>query len=196
MRIQKQVFVWLLPAYLLVLFLISYTAYASFFPSETGDANNANIKENQNTKKDTPELISGNPILLTLPRLEIEVGVIDGNYEKTVKKWNVSETFAHFATITALPNNQSGNTLIYGHNSLRIFGKTQDLLPGDRLFLKTNNDYIFIYEFESAEEVSPQSTQIFIYQGAPRLTLLTCSGLFNEKRRVMTFAFRTVIKNK
>lgn len=195
MKIKKIAFIKLILVYFLVLFLVSYTAYSgSVKPRMIRDAPDyplkaKEIKESQTVK---PEVISGKPVLVAIPRLGVKAAIVDGNYASDTQKWNVSPSHAHFATVTSLPNNQAGNTLIYGHNSADLFSKTNQLVEEDKLYIWTENDWLFGYEFVSGEEVRPENTQVFNYEGEPRVTLITCTGFLNEKRRMMTFNFQSV----
>lgn len=136
----------------------------------------------------------GNPIKLKIQDLGIDVDVVEGDYLPQTKTWNVSSSYANFASISNLDNTKEGNTVIYGHNSSKIFGKTKDLKVGMQVLVFTGNGYEFIYSFEGSSLVSPSDTSVFSYKGKPILTLITCWGTFNEKRSLMKFNLEKVIK--
>lgn len=135
--------------------------------------------------------IKGIPYRITIPHLQIDLSVKNGDYFE--ESWTTSKDEALFATKSSLPNNIEGNTIIYGHNTNNVFRSTDRLINGDRVLLYTDNG-IFEYEFTKWELVKPTDTSVFNYKGAPKLTLITCSGLTNSNRRLMYFKFNGVTK--
>ena len=95
--------------------------------------------------------------------------------------------------MTAPSNNQSGNTFIYGHNRPAVFAKLSKLQIGETVKVYTDNNHTFTYKFRSAYETSPNDASLFEYDGAPILTLQTCSGLWDQNRYLMTFDLVGVI---
>lgn len=133
------------------------------------------------------KLISGNPVRIELPSVKINVTVINGYYFPDKKSWTLTKTNAQYATITPLPNNQGGNTFIYGHNRWEVFYKLLKLKVGDQAIIYTDNGHKFVYQFRTANETSPNDTSLFNYQGPPILTLQTCTGIWYQNRDLMTF---------
>lgn len=180
----------LIPAYFFIGGLLALTMYQKidFINQKRGMQRLLSVWLNQqNSVEKTVEVIEGKPVKIYIPEIGVATNIIDGNYEETTNTWNVSNTDAQFATISRLPNNQDGNTLIYGHNSQNIFGPTKKLKTGYMAYVLTENGRLFEYKYVSSEEVSPDNTDIFNYTGSPRLTIATCTGLFNEKRNLMYF---------
>lgn len=136
-----------------------------------------------------PTAISGRPVRLQIERLQIDVPVLDGQYDAGEGSWNVSNTAAHYALITDLPNTAAGNTLMYGHYRKEVFSRLRKLQPGDIAVVTTDNGLQFLYRYETVTTVEPTDTSIFSYRGSPRLTLQTCSGLFMQHRQLFGFAF-------
>lgn len=135
----------------------------------------------------------GEPQSMSIPQLDINLSIIPGNFDQNTKTWNVSRDKAHFATVTKHPNTVEGNTLLYGHNSDAVLGKTRDLKLGDTLIIKTDKGMSFLYEYSEDKVVDPSDVSIFSYQGPPRVTIQTCTGLFDSMRRFMTFKFKQII---
>ena len=133
----------------------------------------------------------GTPTRIKIPRLNVDLPVIHGTYSQ--QAWDLSPKEALFAEGTALPNKESGNTLIYGHNTSDVFSKTAQLKTGDTVFVFTNSQHIFVYEYVSDEIVKPTDTSIFSYKGDPQLTLLTCNGFLDSHRRLMFFKLVSAI---
>lgn len=136
-----------------------------------------------------PEQIKSAPINISIERLGVTVPVTPGEYDAAQKTWTLSWGSASFANMTALPNAVSGKTIIYGHNTKKIFGRTKNITPGDIAIVTTEDSSRYTYTFVQEDEVTPDVTSIFrnVYEGQPQLVLLTCSGFLNEKRRILRF---------
>lgn len=180
---MKSIYIWTAPLYLLVGGLL-------LFPYAQKAFVNRNLPAIANIEG-SPILIQGIPYRITIPRLQIDLLVENGDYFE--KSWTSSKENALFATKSILPNNLKGNTIIYGHDTNNIFRSTDRLIKGDRALLYTDNG-IFEYDFTEWELVKPTDTSVFNYKGTSRLTLITCSGLTNDKRRLMYFKFYGVTK--
>lgn len=137
----------------------------------------------------TPTTVSGKPKQLTIPDLKIDVPVIDGTYNQKTGSWSLSLSSAHYALITALPNNDSGNTLIYGHYRPEVFARLHNIKPSQKAYIFTENGYVFTYEFTSAVTVSPTDTSLFAYQGPAKLTIQTCTGRWMQNRQLFSFSY-------
>lgn len=137
----------------------------------------------------TSTLAIGHPIRLIIPSVGIDLAIIDGSYDAKTGNWTLSSDKAQFALPTVEPNNESGNTLIYGHYKKGVLLTLPKVLPGDEAFVITDNGLRFVYTFTNAETVSPTDTSIFLYQGASRLTVQTCTGRFLQNRSLHYFTY-------
>ena len=140
---------------------------------------------------ESEEIIIGTPTRISVPRLGLDLPISDGHYEPTDGSWTLSDTSAHFALPSTLPNDKEGNTLIYGHNIPEVFSVLHNLQENDLVYLKTDAG-TFVYRFVSAEDYSPDQTDIFSYRGEPQLTLQTCTGVWNQLRRMFVFELEQV----
>jgi len=136
-----------------------------------------------------PTLITGKPAQLSIPSLDINLAVADGAYNDKTHQWSLSSDKAHYALPTVQPNNESGNTLIYGHYRLGVFATLRLIQPGATVTVDTDNGYRFTYTFRSSQKVSPNDTSIFAYQGKPQLTIQTCTGVYMQDRNLFYFDF-------
>ncbi len=143
-----------------------------------------------------PIVIQGKPVRLTIPSIELDIAVVDGVYNAQQKTWTLSNTSAHYALMTPQPNNNSGNTFIYGHNRKEVFAKLAKVKAGDEAFLYTDNGNVFRYVFRFSVETDPYDDSLFSYNGAPIVTLQTCSGLWYQNRQLFTFDFVSVTNEK
>jgi LPXTG-site transpeptidase (sortase) family protein len=135
-----------------------------------------------------PETISGIPIKLDIPKLNLKLSIVAGEYNPKTGAWSLSKDKAHFALLSSPVNNQEGNTLIYGHYRPEVFAKLKNIKKDDEVFITTDNGYRFVYKFQEAKTVKPNDTSIFAYQGKPQLTLQTCTGIFMENRQLFFFS--------
>lgn len=133
--------------------------------------------------------ITGHPKEITIPSLNMDLQVINGAYDKESGEWTLTLDKAQFATVTTPPNNEKGNTLIYGHYRPEVFAYLHLIKPGSQAIITTTNGYQFTYTYTDTEAVNPADTSIFLYKGKPRLTIQTCSGTFMQHRQMYYFQF-------
>lgn len=138
------------------------------------------------------QVVSGKPVRIQIPSLEIDLQVADGHYDPKTTSWTLSKDKAHYAVVTPLANNTEGNTFIYGHNRKAVFSRLSRIKPGATAIVTTNNGHQFTYTFRSAFETNPKDDSLFKYQGPPILTVQTCSGLWYQNRQLFTFDFVSV----
>jgi len=137
-----------------------------------------------------PDVISGIPIEIKIAsQIPLDLQVVPGYYDASTGQWNLSLTQAQYATPTVEPNNYEGNTLIYGHYRPAVFAYLHLIRPGNTATVITSNGYAFTYTYESTQAFDPTDTSIFSYQGAPRLTIQTCSGTFMQHRQMYYFKY-------
>lgn len=142
-------------------------------------------------QKDT--LISGKPIRIHIPRIGINLSIIEGDYDPRANAWTLTEDKAQFARMTDMANNESGNTFIYGHNTAAVFAPLASLKAGDKAIITTSNGRNFTYVFNGQKLVNPDTTSILATSQKPIMTLMTCEGIFSEARRVAIFDFKDVL---
>jgi sortase (surface protein transpeptidase) len=138
---------------------------------------------------ETPQtpVVSGEPIGIDIPSLKINLVVVPGYYNAKTGAWNLSDTEAQFATPSILPNNVTGNTIIYGHYRLQVFALLHLIKPGATATVTTSNGYSFTYTYTGTYAVSPTNTSVYDYKGAPILTVQTCSGAYFQNRQMYQF---------
>jgi len=137
--------------------------------------------------------VQGRPVRIVVPKANVDVKVIDGYYFPEKKDWTLTEDNAQFAVMTALANNKEGNTFIYGHNHDQVFKRLTELKLGDQATVYTDNGRKFTYTLRTIHDTVPSDNSLFKYEGAPILTLQTCSGSFSQNRQLFTFDFKEVI---
>lgn len=140
------------------------------------------------------KVITGLPLRIVVPSQKLDLVIDKGVYDASTNSWTLSDYNAQFATITARANNYKGNTFIYGHNSTQVFDHLRFLNPGDNVLIYTDNNHIFEYRLKDSVNVSPDDTSVFTYHGPPILTLQTCSGNWNEWRRMYKFNLEKILQ--
>ena len=137
--------------------------------------------------------VKGHPNRITIKSLKINLPVIDGYYSKG--NWTLTPTNAQFATPSKLPNNTSGTTYLYGHDTVQIFHRLHDVKDGAIAILATDNGYRFIYKFHDSVITSPLAvSEVTAASKKPRLSLQTCYGPTSADRRVFHFYLDRVEK--
>ncbi len=134
-------------------------------------------------------LISGQPVAISIPSVDINIPVINGYYNQRTKDWSLSLDKAQFATPTVIPNNQTGNTFIYGHYRLGVFYTLPHVQSGAEATIITDNGYKFTYKFYSTYATQPTDLSVLTYKGPPMLTLQTCSGTWYQNRQMYLFSY-------
>ncbi|HEX5448174.1 MAG TPA: sortase [Candidatus Saccharimonadales bacterium] len=141
-----------------------------------------------NKNRELPPRISGRPIRISIPSVEIDLKVIPGYYDKSDNSWTLTNDKAQYAVVTPEPNNQNGLTFIYGHDLKTVFYNLSKLQPGATVKIHTtDDDHIFIYKYRKSVTVSPTDTSLFHYHGRPILVLQTCSGIWYQNRQLYVF---------
>lgn len=144
--------------------------------------------------KKVEQIHSGLPVQIEISSLNIKLPVAEGFYNTKNGKWTLSTNKAHYATVTALPNDNQGNTFIYGHYRREVFSKLHKIQPGAMVQITTDNGYKFTYKYVNNVVVSPNDTAFLSYQGSPKLTVQTCTGRFMQNRQLFSFDFVSVEK--
>lgn len=143
-----------------------------------------------------PKVISGKPVRIVIATANIDLQIDDGTYNSTDGSWTLSDTHAHYATMTALANDHAGTTFVYGHGTNAVFGRIGSNPPpsGTIAEIHTDNNRVFTYTLQTVKNHDPSDTSIFddTTSGSPRLVVQTCTGAFSEWRTMFTFNFRGV----
>lgn len=136
----------------------------------------------------TQSVVSGHPVRLQIPSLNFDLQIIDGVYNVKAQTWNLTTNKVQYATITPEPNSANGNTFMYGHNRREVFEFLYKIKPTAQAIVTTDNGHEFTYSYVGAHTTDPNDDSLFNYQGAPILTLQTCSGPVYQYRQLFTFS--------
>lgn len=164
-------------------FVISWTA-AKQPVAQTSEAPAVALQKAQPATK---TMITGKPVRLEVSAASINLAVIEGSYSTETGEWTLTDDKVQFAMPTSQPNDEAGNTLIYGHDTPAIFHRLHDVTPGAEAKVFTENGHVLTYKLRTSEVVDPKDTSIFAYDGKPQLTLQTCTGIWSENRKFFYF---------
>jgi LPXTG-site transpeptidase (sortase) family protein len=141
----------------------------------------------------SPNVIDGQPVRFQVPSLGMNLAVIPGYYDTKTGQWTLTRDKVQYAAITPEPNNESGNTFLYGHYRQQVFARLHLIKPGSEAIVTTSNNHVFYYKLRNVSVVNPNdSASIFNYSGKPILTVQTCTGLFFQNRQLFTFDLERV----
>jgi LPXTG-site transpeptidase (sortase) family protein len=99
--------------------------------------------------------------------------------------WPLSDSHPVYLETSGTPE-KPGNIVIYGHNTSKIFGNLSSVKEGSEVTIITNNNQSLTYKIDSIKKVFPQDVQILEQGREERITLFTCTGLFDSMRLVVS----------
>jgi len=118
------------------------------------------------------------PVKIVIPwRVDttIEPGVIEKG------KWTVHEETATYLASSARPG-ESGNIILYGHNTRDILGNIRALQSGEIITLTAGNGQKYQYQVEATQQVKADNLEWLGPTDAEVLTIYTCAGFLDQER--------------
>lgn len=134
-----------------------------------------------------PSFISIEKVQIHLP--VVSVPLVNGT-------WQVNEGVANYAEGTNYVSDKKGNVGIFAHDKTNGFTRIKSLAVGDKVELETNDGYIALYTIVSKYDTIPSNVQVFYPTERPSLTLVTCNGVFSDKRHVVRAELVSLQKGK
>ncbi len=126
-----------------------------------------------------PQVIPVTPTAINIPKihknLPIKSATIHGN------NWDLFGDAVAWLSTSAVPG--QGNVILYAHDWGSLWGDLYLLKPGDIIEVQQGNIWK-IYKVTESRAVDLHDTQS-ILSSKNRLTLYTCEGSFDQKRRVV-----------
>lgn len=108
-------------------------------------------------------------------RLPIQSAVVKGN------NWELFEKSVSWLSTSAVPG--KGNVILYAHDWVSLWGDLYKVQPGDMVEIDVNGKQ-FTYKVTESREVSKNDIDA-VLSDDNRLTMYTCEGTFDQKRRVV-----------
>lgn len=122
------------------------------------------------------------PERIVIPNASIDLPVV--TVPMTNGTWEVYPGVANYAAETSKVNLTSGNVGIYGHNRKNAFANIKNLVEGSAVEIYGGN-YIATYRVTKTQITQPNAVDVFYPTDEPILTLLTCEGVYSDKRYVL-----------
>jgi len=138
--------------------------------------------------------VTDEPLQMAVPSLDLTLNIAQGSYDPVLKSWSLNDTDVFIDANQPFLSSQTDAPLafLYGHNTDAVLGRTTGLQPGDEVVFKTKDSHRFTYGFTQAFTVEPSNTDVITDTQYGQLALLSCDGLFDERRRIMYFTLKKV----
>ncbi|MCX8008609.1 MAG: sortase [Patescibacteria group bacterium] len=119
------------------------------------------------------------PTSIYIPKIQkrhpIQASIVKDN------QWQLFDTSVAWLSTSAVPG--EGNVILYAHNWKNLWGDLYKLRPGDIIEVDQNG-MLHTYVVTESRAVSKHDVEA-ILSHENRLTLYTCEGAFDQKRRVV-----------
>ncbi len=131
----------------------------------------------------------GKPKRLVIPSLSLGLPIISEQMSNGT--WTVEEGVANFAEESSPFNGDVGNSVLFGHNKQDAFRPMANLKKGDLVFVQSSQ-YQFGYEVNTLSTTSPKNVDVMKPGTERELTLITCNGIFDEKRLIIKATLKEI----
>lgn len=129
------------------------------------------------------------PVGIAIESLNLKLPVVpagkQGDIEDATSSWETTSEGVSYLTLSPKPGSL-GNSIMYGHNWGSILGNLYRVRPGQKIEIFYSDGTARRFEISGISEVSPDDKTILENSTDARITLYTCSGIFDEKRLVVT----------
>lgn len=98
--------------------------------------------------------------------------------------WGISNDKASYLIQSARPG-ESGNIILYGHNTRKIMGNIRALKGGETVTITTTDGTEHLYKVSEISEVTPSQVDLLQPTTAEVLTMYTCSGFLDSMRFIV-----------
>ncbi len=160
--------------------------FLGFFLISFGAINYYRVRVLSFTKTPSQATQSGEnyklPEEILIPSIGIDLPVDVGEIKDGV--WQISYNHPTFLNSSARPGS-GGNIVIYGHNKKAIFGNLPFLSLGQKIYIKTTTNKVYVYEVYKKESVNPDRVDLVSPTDNEELTIYTCWGLFDTQRIII-----------
>lgn len=119
------------------------------------------------------------PTAIKIPKLNLNIPVQAALVHDN--KWDMFDHSASWLSTSAVPG--EGNVILYAHDRKQLFGNLYQLKPGDLVEVYQHNKWIS-YKVTESKAVSDKDIGAILSDNN-QLTLYTCEGTFDQKRRVV-----------
>lgn len=168
-------------SYLLIIFGILCCAFGAYGLWLHNDPNRLAFNQYQPAKvaatkdKKVPQRVVIEDLQINLPVMPAKI---------TNNTWETTDNGASYLASSPLPG-QKGNSIIYAHNWASLFGNLVSAKPGQKVDVIYSDGSRKKFFIEYTSTVSPEEASILAPSKDKRITLYTCTGLFDSKRFVV-----------
>ena len=128
------------------------------------------------------------PSRISVPSLNISLPIYKSEIVNNV--WQTTDLGTSYLTSSPLPGNQ-GNSIIYAHNWISLFGRLQNAKVGETVIITYPNKSKKTFVIAYTSVVSPDESSILSPSKDKRITLYTCTGFFDSHRFVAVAILKT-----
>ncbi len=122
------------------------------------------------------------PLSVKIPAVGVDLSVMPGSVKNN--QWVMTRQGVSYLTSSPIPGDK-GNSVFYGHNDRSLLGNLSKARPGDLVEIVMDDGSLRSFVIDLTGEVTPKQTEILSDAGDTRITIFTCSGLFDQKRFVV-----------
>lgn len=108
-------------------------------------------------------------------RLPIQAAIVKDN------NWQLFDNSVAWLSTSAVPG--EGNVILYAHDWISLWGDLYKMQIGDRVEVGVNGE-VYLYEVTESRAVDKTDVES-VLSDQNRLTMYTCEGTFDQKRRVV-----------
>lgn len=119
------------------------------------------------------------PVRIRIAKLNIELPIKAALLQNG--EWDMFDDAVSWLASSAVPGD--GNIILYGHNRKHLLSKLTSLTQGDIIEVLQGNEWISYKVYES-RIVNPKDVESIV-SSSNQLTIYTCEGIFDQKRRVV-----------
>jgi LPXTG-site transpeptidase (sortase) family protein len=122
------------------------------------------------------------PIAIEIGNKNINLPVIPATINDGI--WPLDDHNALHLATSAYPG-ERGNIVIYGHNTMPVFGNLKQVTVGDTIKITSDTDVVHNYVVKEVLRVKPSDIQVVLPTDHEVLTVYTCIGWLDSERLVL-----------
>ena len=122
------------------------------------------------------------PVSLRIDSVNLVLPILPASLQEG--EWETTSEGVSYLTETPVPG-QPGNSVLYGHNWPNLLGKLNQLKMGDTIEIEFAEGSTQTFTVKQRHVVTPDQTHVLQPTDDTRLTLYTCTGLFDRHRLVV-----------
>jgi LPXTG-site transpeptidase (sortase) family protein len=122
------------------------------------------------------------PVSITIENRAIDLPIIPATINDGI--WPLDDHHALHLATSAYPG-ERGNIVMYGHNTMPVFGNLKRVAVGDSIKITTDTDVVHTYIVKEVLTVKPSDIEVVLPTDHEVLTVYTCIGWLDSQRLVL-----------